>query len=117
MRLVINTEVHPDHTTGNFVFSPPALVVNHAGASDAMRKAFDPERANTLAKQSPEMREAAQGYRLVTPHIEYQDRTTLRVGERVFQLIHMRNVHSEADTAVWLPNERVLLARSVALPG
>ena len=117
VRLVINTEVHPDHTTGNFVFSPPALVVNHAGASDAMRKAFDPERANTLAKQSPEMREAAQGYRLVTPHIEYQDRTTLRVGERVFQLIHMRNVHSEADTAVWLPNERVLFAASVALPG
>ena len=117
VRLVINTEVHPDHTTGNFVFSPPALVVNHAGASDAMRKAFDPERANTLAKQSPEMREAAQGYRLVTPHIEYQDRTTLRVGERVFQLIHMRNVHSEADTAVWLPNERVLFAASVAFPG
>ena len=117
VRLVINTEVHPDHTTGNFVFSPPALVVNHAGASDAMRKAFDPERANTLAKQSPEMREAAQGYRLVTPHIEYQVRTTLRVGERVFELIHMRNVHSEADTAVWLPNERVLFAASVALPG
>jgi glyoxylase-like metal-dependent hydrolase (beta-lactamase superfamily II) len=70
VRLVINTEVHPDHTTGNFVFSPPALVVNHAGASDAMRKAFDPERANTLAKQSPEMREAVQGYRLVLPHIE-----------------------------------------------
>ena len=117
VRIVINTEVHPDHTTGNFVFSPPALVVNHVGASDAMRKAFDPERASTLAKQSPEMREAAQGYRLVTPHIEYQDRTTLRVGERVFQLIHMRNVHSEADTAVWLPNERVLFAASVALPG
>ena len=117
VRMVINTEVHPDHTTGNFVFSPPALVINHAGASDAMRKAFDPERANAMAKQSPEMREAAQGYRLVTPHIEYQNTTTLRVGERVFELIHMKGVHSEADTAVWLPNERVLFAASVALPG
>jgi len=117
VRMVINTEVHPDHTTGNFVFSPPALVVNHAGASDAMRKAFDPDRANTLAKQSPEMREAAQGYRLVTPHVEYQNKATLRVGERVFELIHMTGVHSEADTAVWLPNERVLFAASVALPG
>ena len=56
VRIVINTEVHPDHTTGNFVFSPPALIVNHVGASDAMRKAFDPERASTLAKQSQEMR-------------------------------------------------------------
>ena len=116
VRLVINTEVHPDHTTGNFVFSPPALVVNHEGASEAMRKAYDPERANTLAKQSAEMRDAVQGYRLVTPHIEYHDNATLRLGERTFELLHLKNVHSEADTVVWLPKERVLFAASVAIP-
>jgi len=116
VRLVINTEVHPDHTTGNFVFSPPALVINHDGASEAMRKAYDPERASTLAKESPEMRDAVQGYRLVTPHIEYHDKTTVHVGERTFELLHFKNVHSEADTAVWLPNERVLFAASVAIP-
>jgi cyclase len=117
VRLVINTEVHPDHTTGNFVFSPPGLVINHEGAAEAMRKASDPNRAATLAAQSPEMRVAAEGYRLVTPHIEYHDKTTVHVGERTFELIHMKNVHSEADTAVWLPSERVLFSASVALPG
>jgi len=116
VRMVINTEVHPDHTTGNFVFSPPALVINHADASEAMRKAYDPERASALAKQSPEMRDAVRGYRLVTPHIEYRDKTTLRIGERTFELLHLKNVHSEADTAVWLPTERVLFAASVAIP-
>jgi len=117
VRLVINTEVHPDHTTGNFVFSPPALIVNHEGAGEAMRKAYDPNRAATLAAQSPEMRDAAQGYRLATPQIEYHDKTTLRIGERTIELLHLKNVHSEADTAVWLPKERVLFAASVALPG
>lgn len=116
VRVVINTEVHPDHTTGNFVFSPPALVINHVGASEAMRKAYDPKRGNTLATQSAEMRDAVQGYRLVTPHVEYHDKVTLRVGERTFELLHLKNVHSEADTAVWLPNERVLFAASVAIP-
>jgi cyclase len=116
VRVVINTEVHPDHTTGNFVFSPPALVINHEGASEAMRQAYNPERAATLAGQSAEMRDAVQGYRLVTPHIEYHDKTTLRVGERTFELLHLNNAHSEADTAVWLPEERVLFAASVALP-
>ena len=116
VRLVINTEVHPDHTTGNFVFSPPALVINHEGASEAMRKAYDPERASTLAKESADMRDAVQGYRLVTPHIEYHDKASLRVGERTFELLHFKNVHSEADTAVWLPSERVLFAASVAIP-
>ncbi len=117
VRMVINTEVHPDHTTGNFVFSPPALVINHQGASEAMQKASDPNRAATLAAQSPEMRTAAEGYRLVTPHIEYRDKATLHIGERTFELIHLKNVHSEADTAVWLPSERVLFSASVALPG
>ena len=116
VRMVINTEVHPDHTTGNFVFAPPALVINAEGAVEAMRKAFDPERGNALAKESAEMRDAVQGYRLVTPHIEYHDTTTVHVGERTFELLHFKNVHSEADTAVWLPNERVLFAASVAIP-
>jgi len=115
VRFVINTEVHPDHTTGNFVFSPPAVVINHAGASDAMQKADNPNRFNnpTLA---PEIRAAAQGYRLVTPQIEYYEKTTLRLGERTFELLRLKNAHSEADTAVWLPNERVLFASSAAIP-
>jgi len=113
VRFVINTEVHPDHTSGNFVFSPPAIVINHAGAGDAMRKADNPKR---FANAAPEIQAAAQGYRLVPPHIEYQDRMTLRVGERTFELLRLKNAHSEADTAVWLPQERVLFAASVAIP-
>ncbi|MBI3047847.1 MAG: MBL fold metallo-hydrolase [Acidobacteria bacterium] len=113
VRYVINTEVHPDHTAGNFVFSPPALVINHSGAADAMRKADNPAR---YATASPEVRAAAEGYRLVTPYIEYHDRLTLHVGERTFELLRLRNAHSEADTAVWLPAERVLFAASVAIP-
>lgn len=116
IRFLIDTEVHPDHTTGHFVFSPPTLVINHEGASEAMRKAFDPERINNLMKQSPEMREAAQGYRLVTPQIEYHEKMTLRLGERTLELLRLKNVHSEADTAIWLPQERVLFAASVTGP-
>ena len=113
VRFVINTEVHPDHTTGNFVFSPPAVVINHAGATDAMRKADNP---NRFANAAAEIRSAAEGYRLVTPQIEYQEKMTLRLGERTFELVHLENAHSEADTAVWLPAERVLFASSVAIP-
>jgi cyclase len=116
VRVVINTEVHPDHTTGNFVFSPPALVINAQGAVAAMQKSYSPDRAATLAKQSPEMRDAVQGLRLVAPHVEYQDKMTLHVGERTFELMNFKNVHSEADTVIWLPRERVLFAASIAIP-
>jgi cyclase len=113
VRFVINTEVHPDHTSGNFVFAPPAVVINHAGAVDAMRKADNPKR---FANAPPEIKAAAEGYRLVPPQIEYRDKMTLRVGERTFELLGLNNAHSEADTAVWLPQERVLFAASVAIP-
>jgi cyclase len=116
VKYLLDTEVHPDHTTGHFVFSPPAIVINHQGAGDAMRKADNPNRAQTLAAQSPEMKVASQGYRLVVPQIEYQGKMTLHVGERTLELIHLKNAHSEADTAIWLPAERVLFASSVALP-
>src|SRR3954451_11922474 len=111
---LIDTETHSDHTSNHFIFSPPATVINHAGAGAAMKKEFNPKRAETLAARSPEMREALQGYKMIPPHIEYLNNMTLNLGERTFELIYLKNVHSEADTVIWLPKERVLFAGSAA---
>lgn len=111
---LIDTETHTDHTANHFIFSPPATIINHEGAAEAMKKDFNPKRAETLAAQSPEMRAALQGYRMVTPQIEYKNTMTINLGERTFELIYLKNVHSEADTAIWLPKERVLFAASAA---
>jgi len=110
VRFIILTEPHGDHASGNFVFSPPAFVVAHAGAAESMKKGNFEARNKQLAAANPEMREAVQGFRLVTPHIEYNQKMTLAVGERTFELIYLRNVHSEADTAIWMPRERILWA-------
>ena len=114
VRFVIDTEVHNDHTFGHWVFSPPAVVINAEGAGAAMRKGFDPKRVETLAAESPEMAEAVKGYKMVVPQIEYRNRMTINLGERTFELLYLKNVHSEADTAIWLPKERVLFASSAA---
>ena len=37
---------------------------------------------------------------------------TVNLGGRVLELIYLKGVHSEADTAVWLPKERVLFSAS-----
>ena len=108
IRFLINTEPHADHTTGHFVFSPPAIIVAAAGAGDSMRKAYDPERMKKMMAEPGEVGAAAKGYRLITPHIEYRDKLMLNVGERAFELYYLKNVHSESDSAIWLPRERVL---------
>ena len=110
VRYIIHTEPHPDHAMGDFVFSPPALVIGHTGSTDSMKasESFSPARIEKLMSTSPEMRAAFNGFRLVTPQIEYRDRLSLKVGERALELYYLKNVHSEADTAIWLPQERVL---------
>src|SRR5262245_58760535 len=58
LRFIIHTEPHSDHTVGNFVFSPPAIVIAHQGATDSMRKAENPATIEKRAAASPEMQEA-----------------------------------------------------------
>jgi cyclase len=114
VRLVIDTEPHPDHTTGHYMFSPPAVVIAAAGAGESMRAADSnaPDRIARLAATSPEFKVALEGYRFIPPHIEYHDRMSISLGGRTLELIYLKGVHSEADTAVWLPNERVLFSAS-----
>jgi len=117
VRFLIDTEPHPDHTTGHFVFSPPAIVIAHEGATESMkgRERESPDRIQKMMTVSPEMRAALEGYRFIPPDIEYRQKMTLNVGERTFELMYLKGVHSEADTAVWLPKERVLFSASAVV--
>jgi cyclase len=114
VRLVINTEPHGDHTTGHYVFSPPALVVAAADGGESMRGAdrAAPDRIQRLAATSPEMKTALEGYRFIAPQIEYHDTMTINLGGRTIELMYLPRVHSESDTAVWLPAERVVFSAS-----
>ena len=114
VRFLIDTEPHPDHTTGHFVFSPPATIIAHEGATESMkgRERETPDRIQKMMAVSPEMRAALEGYRFIPPEVEYKQKMTLNVGERTFELMYLKGVHSEADTAVWLPKERVLFSAS-----
>ena len=114
VRLVINTEPHGDHTTGHYVFSPPALVVAAADGGESMRGAdrAAPDRIQRLAATSPEMKTALEGYRFIAPQIEYHDNMTINLGGKTLELMYLPRVHSESDTAVWLPAERVVFSAS-----
>ena len=114
IRYLINTETHNDHTAGNFVFSPPALVIGSAGSTTGMKNYYDPKRNEKLMAESNEMRDAFRGFRLVTPHVEFNDRMILNLGDRTLELIQLKNIHSDADTAIWLPKERVLFSAATA---
>jgi cyclase len=114
VRFLIDTEPHPDHTTGHFVFASTATIIASAGAGESMRNRErpTPDRIEKLAATSPEMKAALEGYKFIPPQVEYSEKMTLYVGERTLELRYMKGVHSEADTAIWLPKERVLFSAS-----
>jgi cyclase len=58
------------------------------------------------------MKTALEGHKFIPPQVEYNDKMTLYVGERTLELKYLKGVHSEADTAIWLPKERVLFSAS-----
>src|SRR5215471_3058750 len=113
VRIVIDTEPHGDHTTGHFVF-PQAIVVAAAGGGESMRGAerAAPDRISRMAATSPEMKTALEGYKFVPPHLEYHDKMTITLGGKTLELMYMKGVHSESDSAVWLPKERVVFSAS-----
>ena len=100
VRYIIHTEPHNDHTSGTFLFSPPTTVI---GASSA---------GGQMAQNRPAN---VPGARNVVPEIEYEDRMILRLGGRTVELLNLENVHSGADTAVWLPDERILFAAATVV--
>jgi cyclase len=109
VRYLINTEPHTDHTTGHWMFSPPAVIIAHAGAMDSMKQGLDPERVRKTVAEYSNLQEM-KNFRPIWPHIEFHDRMTLHVGDRSFELRFLKSVHSEADTAIWMPNERIVFA-------
>jgi cyclase len=114
IRFLINTETHNDHTTGNFVFSPPAVVIGSTGAAAGIKSYYSAQRNEKLMAESAEMRDSFRGFRLVTPHIEFTDRLVLNMGDRTLELLQLNRIHSDADTAIWLPKERVLFSAAIA---
>ena len=109
VRYLINSEPHTDHTTGHWLFSPPALIVAHAGATEAMKQGLNPERVRKIVAEYPSLQEM-KNFRPVWPHIEFRDQMTLQVGDRSFELRFLKSVHSEADAAIWMPKERIVFA-------
>ncbi|MFD7257401.1 MBL fold metallo-hydrolase [Streptomyces sp. NPDC059874] len=100
-RTVVNTHHHGDHTYGNSLFAPDALILGHDNA-----------RAEQLAAgHQLEMIWPATDFgaiAITAPDLTYSDRTTLHVGETEVRIVHPGVAHTTGDSIVWLPRQRVV---------
>ncbi|MEU7552730.1 MBL fold metallo-hydrolase [Streptomyces sp. NPDC044571] len=99
--IVVNTHHHGDHTYGNGVFAPEALILGH-----------DNSRAEQLAAgHQLEVIWPATDFgaiEITAPDLTYSERMTLHLGGTEVQVIHPGVAHTTGDSIVWLPGQRVV---------
>ncbi|MFY4723620.1 MBL fold metallo-hydrolase [Streptomyces sp. LaBMicrA B280] len=108
-RTVVNTHFHGDHTFGNSHF-PEALIIAHERTRTEMAAA-----GLHLTGLWPDVRWGE--LQLTLPQLTYRDALTVHVGGVRVDLIHLGPAHTAADTAVWLPDRRVLFTGDLVMSG
>ncbi|MDJ0381576.1 MBL fold metallo-hydrolase [Streptomyces sp. G-G2] len=100
-RTVVNTHHHGDHTYGNAVFTPEALVLGH----DRCRsEQLDAGRQLELIWPDTDFGALP----ITAPDLTYSERATLHVGDTVVEVIHPGVAHTTGDSVVWLPEQRTV---------
>lgn len=109
-RTLINTHHHGDHHFGNSAFAPDATVVAHE-----LTRAEMARRGLAMRYVWPDADWGDIELRL--PTVTFRDRMTLHVGELTAELLFVGPAHTNGDIVVWLPEQRVLFAGDLLLPG
>jgi cyclase len=110
-RTVVNTHHHGDHTYGNGVFEPEAVVVGHAACRRELLGA-----GRQLHALWP--RTDFGDIRITAPTVTYRDRMTVHVGDVEVRLVHPGGVaHTTGDTVVHLPRQGVVFTGDLIFEG
>ncbi|MCX5270443.1 MBL fold metallo-hydrolase [Streptomyces virginiae] len=109
-RTLVNTHHHGDHTYGNGVFTPEALILGHDHARSEQLAA-----GHQLELIWPATDFGA--IDIVPPDLTYSDRATVHVGDTQVRVIHPGVAHTTGDSVVWLPEQRVVFTGDLIFAG
>jgi cyclase len=110
-RTLVNTHHHGDHTYGNGVFLPEAVVIGHEASRSEQLAA-----GHQLHLVWPQ--NDFGDIRITAPALTYNDRMTVHVGEIEVRLVHPGGAaHTPGDTVVHLPQQGVVFTGDLIFEG
>ncbi|MER7762868.1 MBL fold metallo-hydrolase [Streptomyces sp. NPDC097619] len=107
---VVNTHHHGDHTYGNGVFTPEALVIGH---EDCRREQLGAGHQLHLIWPRTEFGEVP----VTAPVLTYRGTMTAHLGDTEVRLLHPGVAHTTGDTVVWLPRQRIVFTGDLVFAG
>lgn len=112
IRYLVNTHYHGDHVFGNQYFLP-APIVAHANCRTELIEKFDAnmQRYRARAELIPELDQI----RMTLPDVTFDDRMSIRLGEREIQLSYLGRAHSASDILLYLPDDKLLYVGDLAV--
>ncbi len=120
IRFVVDTHHHGDHAYGNQVWLENGVTpVAHQGALDEMKKyetghfGGKPGRWEFAAKAREDMRKS----KLRPPIVLFETKLVFDDGKRRVELLHLGTAHTQGDTFVWLPREKILFTGDACVNG
>ena len=106
IRYVVTSQFHGDHYMGNVVFAREgATFVAHTDTKSVIEERFEYEVENrpfAVRGQDPDKVE------LILPDILFNDRLSLKLGERTVELMYLGAGQNRGDTLIYFPHAKAL---------
>lgn len=113
VRFVVDTHFHPDHSFGNKVWSDEgATIVAQEFVLDELRRS-----GAAAWELSARVRPDVAGSRLSLPTLVYVDSMAFEDAQHRVELRWPGVAHTQGDTLVWLPKEKILFTGDVCVNG
>ncbi len=116
--ILVNTHADGDHTFGNQLVEGARIIGTEGTVSDFAR--FDPTVLNAVMKDPAQFGRAGEfmaecfrpfdfsGIQLTPPTETFKERMSIKVGDKVVELIEVGPAHSLGDALIYVPQDKVL---------
>ncbi|MDD5339240.1 MAG: MBL fold metallo-hydrolase [Dehalococcoidales bacterium] len=114
IRYVINNEPHNDHVAGNCWMG--STLVAHEGTREAIKHNDQQALEGQMKWMAPDALPLGKDFHYRLPDITFSDELTLYLGKHTFHLISVPG-HTPSETAVYVPEERVVFVSDNVIMG
>jgi cyclase len=126
--MVVNTHANGDHCNGNQLVADARILASKR-TTDEMREGITPAQMAMLLQQAPSMGKVGKFFAHafgtfefgnitpVYPQETFEGELTLKVGNKETQLIEVGPAHTQGDTIVYIPGDRVVFTADILFIG